>query len=91
MPVNLVLAGVDEKLDENGYLAARTPLLAYEWYQNQVRSWLQANMPGKSLADIPYKGTTTPESLGLLPASLPHEAIAFTGEWSELPENLRHR
>lgn len=67
------------------------PSLAYEWYQNQVRSWLQTNRPGQELADVPYTGTVTEESLGLLPASLPHEAMAFTGEWSELPETLRHR
>jgi len=77
--------------DETGYLAERTPLLAYEWYEIQVRDWLAQNMPNKTVADIPYSGPIVPESLGLLPASLPHETIAFTGEWTELPDSLRHR
>ncbi len=87
------ISGIPDSVpfDENGYLAARTSLLAYEWYQNQVRAWLETNMPDKGLGDVPYKGTIQPEPLGVLPASLPHEAIAFTGEWAELPENLRHR
>jgi RHS repeat-associated protein len=87
------IAGIPDQVpfDETGYLLQRTGLLAYEWFQNQVRDWLAMNMPGASLADVPYRGAIEPESLGLLPASLPHEAIAFVGEWTELPENLRHR
>jgi RHS repeat-associated protein len=77
--------------DQDGYLLQRTGLLTYQWYQNQVREWLALNLEDQGLADIPYAGSIEPESLGLLPASLPHEAIAFTGEWTELPESLRHR
>ncbi len=77
--------------DENGYLAARTGLLAYEWYRSQVRDWLALNMPDKSLADVPYDGVIVSEPLGLLPASLPHGELAFTAEWVEIPDILRHR
>ena len=77
--------------DEGGYLATRTPLLAYEWYRNQVRDWLEVNMPGKSLADVPYLGTIVSQSLDLLPASLPYDVIAHTAEWTNLPDSRRHR
>ena len=87
------IAGLPQQVpfDEAGYLAQRTPLLAYQWYEDQVRAYLAAHSPGRSLADVPYRGTIAAESLGLLPASLPHEAIAFTGDWDALPETLRHR
>lgn len=77
--------------DEAGYFAARTTLLAYQWYQAQVEAWLRANRPGVSLADVPFRGEVVEETLGLLPASTPGRVIAFTGEWSEVPETLRHR
>ncbi|HHN74010.1 MAG TPA: hypothetical protein ENK10_02150, partial [Acidobacteria bacterium] len=87
------ITGIPDQVpfDESGYLAMRTPLLAYEWYRNQVRDWLDLNMPGKSLADVPYEGVTVWQSLGLLPASLPYDVIAHTAEWSNLPETRRHR
>ena len=87
------ISGVPDQVpfDEAGYFAARTPLLAYEWYQNQVRAWLETNLPGRALSDVPYSGTPVREELGLLPASLPEEVLATTGEWTEVPETLRHR
>jgi len=87
------IAGIPDLVpfDEDGYFAARTGLLAYEWYQNQVRAWLATNRPGASLGDIPYTGRINPPGLTILPASLPHTEVAFTAEFDEVPDSNRHK
>ena len=41
---------------EANYLSQVRTELAYEWYEDQVSTYLASNDPGKTLADVPYTG-----------------------------------
>jgi RHS repeat-associated protein len=75
------------------YYAQIDPRLPSEIWEQQIREWLAANQPGKTLADIPYDGPIKPLGLEVLPLSLPFDPVSSfplihthdLGALSELP------
>jgi len=58
--------------DEAGYLSEVRDELPYEYYEDQVATYLAANMSGVSIADVTYNGPIIQKSFHLLPDSLPY-------------------
>lgn len=58
-----------------------------EIYQNQIQTWLQANAPGKTLADIPDFGGIIVEEDGLLPASLPFVTVGAVRRYNSIADH----
>lgn len=74
-----------------GYLCQVRSELAYEFYQEQVREFLHANMPDKSVADVPVSGPIAAEEFGVLPASPPFQIVSAGAEFTEVPDTSRHK
>lgn len=77
--------------DRDAFLSSMKSQLAYEAFEDQVRTYLQTTMPGKTLSDVPYMGEIIPEHFGVLPASLPYTVDAVLNRFSEVPDGLRHK
>lgn len=77
--------------DESAYLAQRTTQLTYEYYREQVRNHLLANVPGAGLQDVPVKKRVVEERFGVLPASLPYRLVSEDRIFSESTVLDRHR
>ncbi len=58
--------------DQNAALIGKNPL---EIYQDQVRHYVNAYYPGRSLSDAAYQGDIIASHAGVLPASLPLAVI----------------
>jgi transglutaminase superfamily protein len=88
-PLDIPASVTDTVRDD--YLQAvqdKTPL---EFLQGRVGDYLNANQPGKGWQDVLASRTLNPDVLKIIPASLQFRQVAFTGEYAELPAELRHR
>jgi len=59
----------------SGYLSTESSEMAYEYYENQVQTYLAANQPSLTIADVPYVGPIQPQSFTTLPTALPFDGI----------------
>lgn len=80
-----------ETFDYEGYLSHVQRYLPHELYQDQIRDYLAQNQPGKTLDDVGYVGKIIPAQLDFLPATLPYTVGSTNGEFSEIPDSLRHK
>jgi hypothetical protein len=71
-----------------GAILTPTPL---EYVKGRAEEYLVSNSPGKTWQDLLETKTLVPEVLNILPASLQFREVAVTGEYTELPADLRHR
>jgi hypothetical protein len=69
-------------------LQEKTPL---EFLQAKIEAYLAENHPGKVWHDVLASRTLNPDVLSIIPGSLQFNQIAITGEYTELPPELRHR
>lgn len=74
-----------------GYLCQIQRELPYEYYREQVRQYLQTDLSGSALADVPYKGEIVPDESNSFPETLPYTQVQVTDEFSQLPSSLHHR
>ncbi|KAF0220886.1 MAG: hypothetical protein FD174_883 [Geobacteraceae bacterium] len=65
-----------------------TPL---EFAKAKVEEYLNQNLPGKAYQDLLATSAIIPEVLKIVPASLQFKTMAITGEYTELPADLRHQ
>ncbi len=77
--------------DEAGYLSQTRFELAYEYYADQVRSYLEDNMPGISIADIAYDGPILIQKIDEIPSSLPYSILSTSGTYADIPTSMTHR
>ncbi|HXI02177.1 MAG TPA: DUF6531 domain-containing protein, partial [Candidatus Saccharimonadales bacterium] len=77
--------------DEATYLSDTRTELTWEFYEEQIRSWLSANMPGTTVDDVPLGMTVVPENLGALPRSLPYTLYSLDAIYSSIPSTLMHK
>ena len=66
----------------------RTPL---EFFKQKVQAHLDVNHPGKGWQDLLAHRSLKPDVLKILPSSLQFRQVAVTGEYAELPADLRHQ
>ncbi|MDG2334107.1 MAG: hypothetical protein P8Q97_07780, partial [Myxococcota bacterium] len=59
--------------DKQGYYAATSPGLPFDYHYSDVRGQLATSHPGTSLADLPLKGVIDRHEAGVLPTALPYE------------------
>ena len=59
--------------------------------ENDIQTWLDANQPGATIADVEYRAENDSLKLGLLPSSLPYQLYRFDGRTSSLTDNDRFR
>ena len=69
-------------------LQEKTPL---EFTRQKVEAYLNANHPGKNWQDLLASRTLNHDVLKILPSSLQFKQVAVTGEYTELPADLRHQ
>ncbi len=79
------------EFDYDSYLASIQRFLPHELYQDQIRECLNANYPGKTLADVGYVGTINESNFDFLPSSLPYPTISDVTEFAEVDDSLRHK
>ena len=77
--------------NEQDYLSKVQPELTYEYYENQVASYLAANMPSVSLADVAYDGPIHPQVFTALPTSLPYTVVGTTTTAAQVPDVIMYR
>jgi N-acetylmuramoyl-L-alanine amidase/transglutaminase-like putative cysteine protease len=73
------------------YVSAFNAASPIEQFQADIQSWLDVNRPGITIPEIERRLAITPQSLGLLPASLPYQVVAVTTEMSELEDAKRYK
>ena len=77
--------------DRAAYLSAPPSALSpVDAYWIQLGDYLQASDPGKTPDDFKRTRSIRPQTLGLLPASLPARVLALAGEGVEVPRTYRH-
>ena len=75
----------------DNYISTFHALSPIEKLVADIQTWLGANQPGTTIQQIERIAALKPESLGLLPASLPYEVRATTSRFSELEDNKRYK
>ena len=77
--------------DETTYLSLTRTELAYEFYQEQIRNYLAANLPETGIDDVPLGMNLVPETLANLPRSLPYSLFSLDAIYSAIPSSLAHK
>jgi len=62
-----------------------------EAYQQEIENYLSANHPDLTYEDILTKGYKNSEKLEFIPNTLPYEIVENFSEYSQAPENLKHK
>ncbi|HEX3658989.1 MAG TPA: DUF6531 domain-containing protein, partial [Pirellulales bacterium] len=80
----------DVPFNASNYYTATDPsqTLAYQYYENQVLSYLATNDPGMSLADVPHTGPIVAQSFISLPANnQDYEVLGYSTPAASFPES----
>lgn len=87
------LTGILTKVpfDMNGFLSQVRTERGYEFYQDQVAAYLQANDPTLSLADVPHDGPIIAEYPNSFPAALPYTVLGALTRQTTAPEVMKQR
>lgn len=75
----------DEYLD---VFRGQTP---QEYTRGKIEAYLAQEYPGKTYADLLRTRTLIPEVMNILPASMQFEQRRITHEYTELPDELKHK
>lgn len=81
----------DLDFDREGFLSGIDLYLPSEVYEDQVWDHMREHMPGHALSEVGCRSEIIPESLELLPMSLPYRVDAVAGEYAEVPDDLRYK
>lgn len=73
------------------YLQAVQSSTPLEFVRTKAEEQLALNNSGKSWQDLLQTKSIVPDNLNIIPASLQFRQIAITGEYTELPADLRHK
>jgi hypothetical protein len=68
-----------------------TDYTALDLYKEKIEEYVTANYPGKTIDDVPITRAIIPLTQGILPVSLPYEVESVHSDYSEIPDNLRHK
>jgi len=60
-------------------------------YRTQVRSYLEVNMPDATLGEVLGERSILKKEYGILPMLPPYNVLSVYGEYSEVPDELRHK
>lgn len=71
-----------------GAVQSQTPL---QYLQGKVGEYLTANQPGKQWQDVLASRQLNQDVLNIIPAGMQFKQVAITGEYTELPAELRHQ
>ena len=74
-----------------GYISTISDLDPLEQLELDIQAYLDANDPGKTVADIERKRQLVPQLLGLLPASSPYAVRQINDRISELEASKRYK
>ena len=77
--------------DEAGYLSQTRTESTHEFYEDQVRTYLAANQPGVSLADVAFDGPIHPQQVESLPTDLPYVVVGSPEFFDAVPATMQHR
>lgn len=84
----------DMGFDVNAFFATHvsipTPLTPINVFENDIQAWLDANQPGTMVTDGLRVATPIPQTLGLLPASLPYDVITVNARYASLFDYQRY-
>jgi transglutaminase-like putative cysteine protease len=64
---------------------------ATDAYGTQVRSYLETNMPDATIGQVLGGRRILKKEYGILPATLPYDVSELRGEYSEVPDEYRHK
>ena len=81
----------DEDVFLATYISTFTVPTPVETYQADVQAYLDANDPGKTVADVERLVEIDPQALALLPASLPFTVLSISDRLAELEDNKRYK
>ncbi|MDH4231748.1 MAG: hypothetical protein OEW04_06930, partial [Nitrospirota bacterium] len=71
-----------------GAVRTETPL---EYIGTYVENYLNQNYPGMTYNDVLRTRALIPEVMNILPASMQYDQIAVTHEYTEIPDDLKHK
>lgn len=71
--------------DLNAYMSQVQSQNPVHYYQNQIQSYLDANMPETSIVDVKGYREIAQETYHFLPSTLPYKTIAQLGKFSAVP------
>jgi RHS repeat-associated protein len=77
--------------DQTDYLAHQTIETPLNYYEDQIASYLAANDPTQSLADVPYSGPIIPQSTDTLPTGLPFTVVGTPTTYTSIPQIMTDR
>lgn len=77
--------------DEATYLSEVHLERTFEFYEDQVDEFLTANMPGVSLADVPYDGPINQLNFTSIPLGLPYSVLGLPTIEDDIPLFAQHR
>jgi len=77
--------------DEADYLSQVRPEPAGEYYARQVADYLLANVPGASLADVPYDGPIIPRQIDAIDGAMPYATTGPETIHLHVPWEWTHR
>ena len=75
----------DEYLDA---VRTETPL---EYMKTYIETYLNQNHPGTTYNDLLQTKTLMPEVMNILPASMQYDQITVTHEYTDIPDDLKHK
>ncbi len=79
------------------YIADPQDMLPYQFYNKQMSSWLDINMPNAAIEDIigaddiEFTKTIYEQSFPYLLGTLPYRTMVEGSKYSEIPDALRHK
>ncbi len=71
-----------------GTIRTQTPL---EYVKGSIDNYLAQSHPGMTYSDLLRTRTSVPQVLGLLPNSMQFQQRRITNEYTEIPDELKHK
>jgi RHS repeat-associated protein len=77
--------------DQTDYLANTSSQSPLEFYEAQIASYLVANDPTQSLADVPNSGPIIAEQFSSIPSALPFTVVGTPTTYTSVPQIMTDR
>jgi hypothetical protein len=74
--------------DQNAYMSQVQSQNAVHYYQRQIQSYLDANMPDTSIVDVKGYREITQETYHFLPSTLPYITVVQGTKFSSIPASM---
>ncbi len=89
-PIEEAISGLVSSLKDEylGGLQSQTPL---EYIKAKLEAYIGQKYPGKTYNDLLRTRALIPEVMNILPASLQFQQVRITHEYSEIPDELKHK